>query len=314
MPGTSPAQNALEALVRSRWSPTEIVDQVYRDTPILSSIYDSRETRSGDLAIEVVVNLSNPVNPLWIDGYQSFNYQTYDSERSVIFRARRIVVPFQFSDDELLATGHENALVAKIDADLQKVQAALRERLETAVVSAPQFDDGILGGVDDGTIKPTYGGQSRVVYPTWQAYVDAASTTASFSALLTALVNTNYRERKPAIGWTTRQLFVSIGNRLEPKERYIVEGTGQANYATGMSQTIFLFGLPVYHSWSIPAQHFLWLDPGSFKMVTYAGREANLIGPQLAQFQEVWLFRVVWVGTIYCIHPRSNAKFTALTS
>jgi hypothetical protein len=313
MPNFAAATNTLEALLRVRWLERKVYDQVFQNTPLLSIFYERNEVRPNAPAFEVSVNVGDPTTAYWIEGYDTFSYAPFDSVRSAVFKARTIVMPSQFSDDELSASEDPDSLQQIIDYHLDVIQASLAERLEAALVqgdpAAKQFP-GLTRAVDDGTISATYGDLSRAVYPAWRAIVDAAAGTPSFTKLLTPLVAAVRGNEAPKLGMTTRPLWIEILNSIMPNERI---ATPQQDYSTGPARTFVFAGLPVYHNVFLPNQHFFWLNPESFGMITVKGRDGVFRGYRIADNQEVWYGRLVWKGLFYCKRPNTNAKFTALT-
>lgn len=308
-----PAGSTLEALLRTRWLERKVYDQVFRNTPLLTICYERNQTTVGAPAYELAVNLSDPTNAYWIEGYDPFTYAPFDSVRSAQFRFRTVVMPVQFSDDELAASETPDGLMDIIDYKLDLVQASLAERLEAVLVqgdpASKQFP-GITRAIDDGTVAVTYGGISRTVYPAWQANVDNAAGAPTFTKLLNPLIASVWGTSAPSLGMTTRPLWVQVLNTIMPNERI---ATPQEQYATGPARTFMFAGLPVYHNTFIPDGHWFWINPESFGMRTISGRDAAFRGFRIADNQEVWYGRLVWKGFFYCDHPRSNAKLTALS-
>lgn len=313
MPNFAAATDVMQALCRARWVEREVIDQVFRNTPLLSFFYQQKETRPGAPVYEVSVNVEDPTNAYWIEGYDTFTYSPFDSMRSVVFRPRRIVLPTQISDDEIAATEDPDSLMEIIDANLDLLAAALSERLEAAIVqgnpAAKQFP-GLDRAVDDGTVDPNYGGLSRVTYPAWRANVDTAAGAPSFTKLLTPLVQSVWGPQAPSVGFTTQSLWISVLNSIMPNERI---ATPQQDYATGPSRTFLFAGLDVYHSQFIQPGHWYWLNPKSFKFIQVKGRDGVFRGFRIADNQEVYYGRLVWYGTFFLTHCRSNAKLTSLT-
>lgn len=313
MPNFAAAANTLEALCRARWVERRVIDQVFQNTPLLTLFYKQNEVRPGAPVYEQSVNLSDPTVAYWIEGYDSFAYAPFDSVRSAVFRPRRIVLPSQFSDDELAATEDPESLQQLIDYHLDVLAAGLAERIEAAIVqgdpAAKQFP-GLNRAVDDGTVAATYGDISRVTYPAWRANVDTTPGAPTFTKLLNPLVQSVWGPQSPSVGFTTRQLWVAVLNNIMPNERI---ATPQQDYATGPSRTFLFAGLDVYHSPFIQPQHWYWLNPQSFRMISVRDRDGVFRGYRIADNQEVWYGRLVWYGAFFLVHPRSNAKLTSLS-
>lgn len=313
MPNFAAAADTLQALLRARWVERNVIDQVFQNTPLLSLFYQKNETKPGAPVYEIPVNLEDPTNAYWIEGYDTFAYAPFDSVRSAVFRPRRIVLPSQLSDDELAASEDPDSLMTIIDYHLDVLQAGLAERLEAAIVQGDpalkQFP-GLNRAVDDGTVAATYGDISRTTYPAWRANVDTAAGAPSFTKLLTPLVNSVWGSKAPSVGFTDRPRWITILNTIMPNERI---ATPQTDYATGPARTFLFAGLDVYHNSFIQANHFYWLNPDAFRMITVRGRDGIFRGYRIADNQEVWYGRLVWYGAFMLNHPRSNAKFTNLT-
>lgn len=198
---------------------------------------------------------------------------------------------------------------------------------------------GLAAGIDDGTLVPTIGGQSRSMYPALDANVFASGGALTLALLYQSRDASLQGHQRPTINVTTKTIRSLYSQLLDPIVRFNVPVDGRDDVYLNMAQKNLMFDdapvvadslAPSGQWWMIneDSMFFAYLprytDSQPIKFV--AGALTGEPNPEVAneygfhwtgfvrsQNQEVLVGRVILAGNMVYKNPRYNSRIDGIT-
>jgi hypothetical protein len=217
--------------------------------------------------------------------------------------------------------------LAKTEGD-EKIIGLLASKMEIAVMTA--YDDfatmmfgdgtgnggkdwdGLLNGVDDGALYPTYGGLSRTTdAPWWKAQLDSTGGAVTIDAINAMIGLCTIAQKKPDMAFTTQTIYDKIWSRVQPQQRFLDSKSALAQ--VGFSGINFNGHCEIIVDNHCPSGSIFFLNSEYWKLVLNRKRNFYWTAEKTPIDADAYVRQLITMGNLLCIQPRVQGQMTGLT-
>jgi hypothetical protein len=155
----------------------------------------------------------------------------------------------------------------------------------------------------------TVGGIDQSTNAWWASNLDSSTTTMTLSALQTQYNAAAIGNDKPTVSYTTRTLFNSYWNLLQPQQRFQDSRTASAGFSS-----LLLNGMPVIVDSHCPANHLAMLNENYMKLVVHKDEWMRFEDFVKPVNQNVRIAHLYSAAQQISNNNRMHALFTAMTA
>lgn len=167
----------------------------------------------------------------------------------------------------------------------------------------------IVGLRDIVATDQTVGGISQTDYSFWRGQVDSSTTTLTIAAMQALWNNCSIDADQPTVIMTTRSLYNSFYNLLQPQQRFVDSEMAKAGFTSLMFN-----GAPVLVDSHVPSSHMFMLNEGYLHLFVHKDEEMRLEPFAKPINQNVKVAKIYWTGALGSSNNRLHGKLSALTA
>ena len=182
------------------------------------------------------------------------------------------------------------------------------DKLGTGIYSSGTDPKSIIGlGSIVGTAN-TVGGIDQSAYSFWRGQVDSSTTTLSIAAMQALWNNCSIDADQPTVIVTTRTLFNSFYNLLQPQQRFVDSEMAKAGFTSLMFN-----GAPVLSDSHCSSGDMYMINENYLHLFVHQDEDMRFEPFQKPINQNVKVAKVYWTGALGSSNNRLHGKLDVLT-
>jgi len=292
-----------------RYIQPKLHDNIFDTNPLLNKILKSGQYKSlsGGTTIDLPLNYAQGAGG-WFSGADSLLTNDVENISVARYNWASVYSPIAISEEDILKNGGDAGVIKLLAAKSQIAEKTIKDLVGTGLYSDGTTSKSIVGLRDIAAVDQTVGGIAQATNSWWQAQVDSTTTTLTISA-----VNTLYElaaiDSKPNLIVSTRAIYNSFYNVLQPQQRFYDDSTAKAGF-----QNLMLNGAIWMSDSHCPAYHCFGLTLEDIYL--YYHPEMNFATDpfQSPINQRVRTSRVIWMGALASSNNRKHFKLSGITA
>ena len=300
----------LTSITRSHIVP-KMHDNIFDSNPLLSKFKSSGRylSQNGGTAIDIPLNYAQTTSAGWYDGGQTLDTSDNENITKAVYQWRSAYANISITEEDKLKNSGELGVIKLLAAKAMIAEKTLADILGTGLFSDGTTAKSIIGLRDICSTSQTVGSISQATSSWWQSNVDSTTTTLSISAMNTQFQNATIDADSPDYIVTTRSIYNSFYNLLQPQQRFLNEQAAKAGFTSLMFNSS-----PVVIDSHTPASHMFFLNMKHLGL--YYHPERDMYASEYAKpiNQEVLVSRILWMGSLTSSNNRMHAALTAITA
>ena len=209
----------------------------------------------------------------------------------------------------------------------EKIIGLLASKMETATMTAHDdlatmfFSDGtgngskdldgLLNGIDSGTLYATYGGISRTTNGWWKAQLDSTGGAVTIDAVNTMLGSCTIAQKKPDLCFTTQTLYDKLWARVQPQQRFLDSKSALAQ--VGFTGINFNGHCEIIVDNHCPAGYMFFLNTDYWKLVLNRKRNFYWTNEKTPPDADAYVRQMLTLGNLICNQPRVQGQLNGLS-
>ncbi len=216
--------------------------------------------------------------------------------------------------------------LAKVEGD-EKIIGLMASKMETATMTA--YDDfatmlfgdgtgnsskdfdGLLNGVDNGTLYANYGGIERTANVWWKAQLDSTGGAVTLDAINSMIGSCTIMQKKPDLAFTTQTIYDKIWARIQPQQRFLDSKSSLAQ--VGFSGINFNGHMEIIVDNHCPSGYIFMLNTDYWKLVLNKRRNFYWTPPKTPVDADAYIRQMITMGNCFTIQPRVQGQMSGLS-
>lgn len=292
-----------------RYIAPKLYDNIFDTNPLLSRLLKSGQYKSvsGGTTIDVPLNYATGTGG-WFSGADSLLTNDVENITAARVSWASLYSPIAISEEDILKNGGEAGVIKLLAAKSQIAESTMKDYLGTGLYSDGTNAKSIVGLRDWVATDQTVGGISQSTNTWWAGAVDASTTTMTISAVNT-LFTTASIDSKPTVIVSSRALYNSYYNLLQPAQRFFDTESAKGGFTSLMFNGVAWLAdshCPAYHVFGLtePDVHLFYHPEMNFSVDPF----------QMPINQRVRVGRIVWMGALASSNNRKHFKLSGLTA
>lgn len=287
----------------------KLYDNIFNSNPLLQRHRKrSYEKVDGGTSILVPLNYALPTASSWYFGADTLSTTDNDQITAAEYAWKQLYTNITILRSDELKNSGESQIISLLKSKVRIAEKNMEDALGVGIFSNATDSKSIVGLRQIIGTSNTVGGISQSSFSWWQAQVDSTTTTLSMPALQTQWNLATVGADTPSVAVTTRTLFNSYYNLLQPQQRFQDSET-----ASGGFQSLMFNGIPVLADSHAPASNFLFLNEDYLHLWAHKDEDMRFEDFQKPINQNLKVAKIYWTGAYGTSNARFQAGFTALT-
>ena len=210
--------------------------------------------------------------------------------------------------DKLKNSG-DSQIVDFVKSKVKNAEKTMAQQLGDGLWSNGTDTKALVGLRVANSASNTVGGISQTDYSWWRPQRDATTTTMTMLALQAQFNAATIDNDMPTVALTTRTLYNSYWNLLQPQQRFTDSETAKGGFTNLMFNSI-----PVIVDSKSPSSYFSFLNEKYIMLFAHKDCDMKFVPFQKPINQDVESAKVLWAGALGYSNLRMLAFLSALTS
>lgn len=291
----------------------DLEDQIFADSVLFTRLDRKNKVskRGGDTITERVILGRNP-NVGSYARYDLLNTDETEAFGRAEWQWKHYYALISLPVTDIARNAGPEQLFSIIEAESTLARDTLTESITTDVYgdgtgNGGKNIDGLLNGLDDGSLYATYAGINRATYTGWAGNYfgnSGVGRAPSFALLNRSLSSTLTKKGAANFGISTSNVVDRIQENLINAKEYITHDEEDAKLGF---ENIMFRGRPIYKDEACPAGRLFWLNDNFMKLVVHSDYDFEFEKFIPIPNQHVVVGRLFWFGNLCIIRPNSMA-------
>jgi hypothetical protein len=301
----------------------EVVDNVYNSNPFLALLNAGKQIKlDGGKQVEQGIIYDKLPSGFYGTG-DTFNTQRVNTKTAFILDWKRAYVGITIDGMDDLQNAGAAAVFNHAQQKTQEAELTLKDTIGTGLMGNGNNDsgkaiNGVEEWVDDGTNFVTIGGITRgtdAVGTAAKAIYDATGGSWTIPVLQAQYGRATIENEKPTLILTTQTLWDALSMRVQPQQRFPVEGSRNATLARIGFTTLQYQDASVVVDSHVPAGRAYGLNLKFWTLFVHTKRDGTkLRGWMPTPNKDERLTQLLWAGNVVCKSPRLCFQERGLTA
>jgi len=217
--------------------------------------------------------------------------------------------------------------LAKTEGD-RKIIGLLASKMETATLTAhddfatmffsdgtgnaSKDFDGLLNGIDNGTLYTTYGGIDRSTLNTWwRSQLDSTGGAVTIDAINSMIGSCTIAQKKPDLAFTTQTIYDKIWARIQPQQRFLDSKSQLAQ--VGFTGINFNGHCEIIVDNHCPAGYIFFMNTDYWKLALNRKRNFYWTPEKTPVDADAYVRQLLTMGNLLNVQPRVQGQMSGLT-
>lgn len=216
--------------------------------------------------------------------------------------------------------------LAKTEGD-SKIIGLLASKMETATLTAHddfatfffgdgtgnggKDFDGLLNGVDNGTLYDSYGGISRATNTWWKAQLDSTGGATTIDAINSMIGSCTIAQKKPDLAFTTQAIYDKIWARIQPQQRFLDSKSQLAQ--VGFTGINFNGHCEIIVDNHCPSGYIFFMNTDYWKLILNRKRNFYWTPEKTPVDADAYVRQLLTMGNLLTVQPRVQGQLSGLT-
>lgn len=216
--------------------------------------------------------------------------------------------------------------LAKTEGD-RKIIGLLASKMETATLTAhddfatmffsdgtgnsSKDFDGLLNGIDNGTLYSFYGGIDRSTNTWWNAQLDSTGGAVTIDAINSVIGTATIAQKKPDLAFMPQTIYDKIWARIQPQQRFLDGKSALAQ--VGFTGINFNGHCEMIVDNHCPAGYIFFLNTDYWKLVLNRKRNFYWTPEKTPVDADAYVRQLLTMGNLLNVQPRVQAQMSGLS-
>lgn len=300
----------LSAITRTKYIP-KMVDNIFDSNPFFERMKNKNLMKlDGGLNIQMPLLYAATSSSGFYEGADKLN--TADNEQ---LSAAKYDWKFHYANivlknTDLLKNNGADGVLNLLKEKVMASELTAQDDLGTAFWNDGSASKNMHGLRFLISASNTVGGISQTDNSWWQANLDSTTTTLTLSAMQTQYNAASIGNDKPSVGFTTRSIYNSYWNLLQPQQRF---ADARTSGNAGFSSLLFN-SMPLIVDSHCPANHMAFINEKYLKFVAHSKELLRFEDFKEPIDQRVKVAKIYTAGNLASNNNRMHVLFSAITA
>lgn len=298
----------VSAITEKKFIP-KLYDNVFDSNPLMKRAKEKfYEKLDGGERILVPLNYAQTTASDWYSGADTLSTTDNQNITAAEYTWKQLYANISINRIEELKNSGDAQILSLVKNKVKIAEKTMVDKLGTGLYSDGTDPKSIIGLRDIVDTASTVGGISQTDYSFWRGQVDSTTTTLSIAAMQASWNSAAIDADQPTVIVTTRTLFNSFYNLLQPQQRFVDSEMAKAGFTSLMFN-----GAPVLSDSHCPSGDMYLLNENYLHLFVHKDEDMRFEPFMKPINQNVKVAKVYWTGAFGSSNNRLHAVLTALT-
>ena len=299
----------ISAITEKKFIP-KLYDNIFDSNPLAKRAKDKfYEKIDGGERILVPLNYAQVTASDWYSGADTLSTTDNNNITAAEYLWKQLYANISINRLDELKNSGDSQILSLVKNKVKIAEKTMIDKIGTGLYSNATDPKSIVGLRQIVGTGNTVGGISQTDFSFWRGQVDSSSTTLSIAAMQALWNNCAIDADQPSVVVTTRTLFNSFYNLLQPQQRFVDSEMAKAGF-TGL----MFNGAPVLPDSHAPASHMFMLNEKYLHLFAHQDEDMRFEPFMKPVNQNVKVAKVYWTGALGSSNNRLHGVMSALTS
>lgn len=298
----------VSAITEKKFIP-KLYDNVFDSNPLMKRAKEKfYEKLDGGERILVPLNYAQTTASDWYSGADTLSTTDNQNITAAEYVWKQLYANISINRLEELKNSGDAQKLSLVKNKVKIAEKTMIDKLGTGIYSSGTDPKSIIGlGSIVGTAN-TVGGIDQSAYSFWRGQVDSSTTTLSIAAMQALWNNCSIDADQPTVIVTTRTLFNSFYNLLQPQQRFVDSEMAKAGFTSLMFN-----GAPVLSDSHCSSGDMYMINENYLHLFVHQDEDMRFEPFQKPINQNVKVAKVYWTGALGSSNNRLHGKLDVLT-
>jgi len=228
----------------------------------------------------------------------------------------KVYVNVTIPGDDLAKTEGDMKIIGLLASKMETATMTAHDDLATMFFSdgtgnASKDFDGLLNGIDNGTLYPTYGNIDRATNSWFVAQMDSTGGALTIDAINTMIGSCTIGQKKPDLAFTTQVLYDKIWARIQPQQRFLDSKSSLAQ--VGFTGINFNGHCEILVDNHCPTGYIFFMNTDYWKLVLNRKRNFFWTSEKTPVDADAYVRQMLTMGNLFTVQPRVSGQQNGLT-
>lgn len=305
----------IDAAVRKKYLPT-LIDQIFISNALLAKLMAQNQ-----VVFDSGLKIAQPVLYGQLAGGSYFGLDSFDisykqTQTYAEWDWKAVYVNVTIPGTDMARTEGDEKIIGLVQSKMETASMTMQELLSAQIFgdgtgNASKDFDGLLNGVDSGSIYATYGGIERTANGWWASQMDTTGGAVTLDAIQNMIGLCTIGAKKPNLCFTTQALWNKIWARVQPQQRFL---DGKSDLAkVGFSGINFNNHMEILVDNHCPSGYMYFLNSEYWKLILNRHRNFFWTAEKSPTDQDAYVRQLLTMGNLICVQPRVQGVMTGLS-